>query len=423
METIIIRTAIKSNDLEQLKQLFKTAFHPEKVDEFAEVLYQHLPNLKKEYWLVAEDTSKEQIVAALALIPWEWKMENTIFKVAEMGIVATLPEYRGKGLMHKLNKAFENVMQEEGFFLSSIQGIPGFYHKLGYEYAVELENHIYTPLDLLNNLLKESEFSFRMAEKSDIPFLMDEEQKFQQKFELSVNKSAELWNYQLRESLKTECASEIWMIETNNQQYYFKILLHGFGAGLILSEMSEGISFDAMQASFSFIKSLAIKKQKPYVRLNMHRESTAAKHVLALGANGGKSYALQVKITEPIKLLRQLVPVLEKRIRQSEFNDFTGIFRLNLYQFSIDLNWNRGMLISIEKGNDQEQMLTFNVNPRWFPMLCLGHRNWEEIQWMHPDVKPEFLVLNPIDNGNNAKIGKLMQVLFPKVKGWINLQY
>lgn len=423
MENIIIRAAINDSDLKQLKQLYYTAFYPERVDEFTEVLFKHLPKLKKGYWLVAEDKSNQKIVAAIALLPWQWIMQGVCLKVAEMGIVATLPEYRGKGLMRKLNLAFEEGMKKEGFYLSTIQGIPGFYYKLGYEYAVGLENQIQVPFTLLNSLNENSDYSFRKAEVSDIPFLMEEEQRFQQKFDLAVNRSKEHWYYLLNESLQTECAGDIWIVNTKNEQYYFKILLQGFDVGLIITEMSENISSEALNACFGFIKNIAKEKEKPYVRLNMHNRSTAAEFVYSLGVNAGKSYAWQVKITEPIKLFQELKPIFEARMNKSEFKYFTGLFRLNLYHSSIDMVWTKGKLESIITGNNKEQELTFGINSRWLPMLCLGQRNWEEIQELHPDVMPEQVIINPANDKINKKVGAIMNVLFPKINGWINLQY
>ena len=47
------------------------------------------------------------MVATLNLIPQTWSLGGVPLKVAEMGLVATHPEYRNRGLQRMLNKEFD----------------------------------------------------------------------------------------------------------------------------------------------------------------------------------------------------------------------------------------------------------------------------------------------------------------------------
>jgi predicted acetyltransferase len=75
-------------------------------------------------------------------------LEGTKLHVAEMGLVGTQENHRGRGLMRTLNREFDKTLDEEKFDLAVIQGIPGFYHQFGYHYAIPLENHINMPLHI-----------------------------------------------------------------------------------------------------------------------------------------------------------------------------------------------------------------------------------------------------------------------------------
>lgn len=423
MNNIIFRGAIQSGDLQQLKDLYYKAFYPERVDEFAEILYNHQPNLPKANWLVAEDTVNKQIVSAIALIPWKWKLAGIELKMAEMGIVATLPEYRGKGLMHKLNQEFEKLMKQEGYFVSGIQGIPGFYHKLGYEYAVELNNHIIVPLHVLDQEQADDTYKIRKADLHDIPYLMEEEVVYGKTYDLSSVRSKDNMEYLLTHSLKTECESDIYILENGNSKCCFKVYKHGFGSGLIVTECSETATVLQLKNCLYHLNKIAKAANKPYLSLNMHRQSNLAQYVINLGAQNGKSYAWQMKITDIHELLKTLKSVFNKRIQHSKFSDFTGVFRLDFYQQAFDFDFGKGEILEIRKANDKEEPYTFAINSRWFARIVFGHNSWGELHAIHPDVSPAILAIEPVSGGVATFVGEFMNVLFPKLNGWINLQY
>src|SRR4030042_855479 len=259
MNNYLIRRATKNNDDKQLKKLYTAIFHPEEVGEMAEVLHNHFPGMKKEYWYVAEDQRSSRMVSAIALIPWTWEMNGIRLKVAEMGLVGTLEDHRGKGLQKLLNREFDRTLAEEQFDLAVIQGIPGFYHKFGYYYAIAMENHINLPMNLISGDFRTGDYSFRSAGKEDIPFLMKEEEKYRSKQLLSSVRDELHWNYLLTDSLNTEYGSELWIMQNRvkEEMFYFKIQLKGFGKGLIVSEISEDISETALYGALYFCRQKA----------------------------------------------------------------------------------------------------------------------------------------------------------------------
>jgi len=206
-EKYIIRRAKSSRDAEKLHTLFNRVFHPEDVGTLAATMFEHLPGMEKKYWFIAEEKKTGNIISAFALIPWVWELEGLKLKVAEMGIVGTLEEYRGQGLMRILNKEFDRTFEDESFDIAIIQGIPGFYDQFGYSYSVPLENHINLPLHTIPEKEKDSVYAFRLADEKDIPFLMKEDKKYRAHYSLSSFRDEAHWKYMLTESLKTENGS------------------------------------------------------------------------------------------------------------------------------------------------------------------------------------------------------------------------
>jgi predicted N-acetyltransferase YhbS len=410
--TYRIRRAESSDDANRLHALFSDVFHPEDVGTLAETMFHHLPRMEQKYWFIAEEKQSATIVSAFALIPWTWDLDGIQLRVAEMGIVGTQEKHRGRGLMRLLNQEFNTTLDTENFDLAVVQGIPGFYHRFGYSYALPLENHINMPLHLLSADQEKDRYSFRLARVEDIPYLLQEDQIYRDHFSLSTFRDNANWKYLLIDSLNTEYGSEFWIMEDrNHRKFYCRIPQHGFGRGLILSEISDRITYEALQHLLSFCKTLANERGKPYIRLNLHQDSTASKLAISMGAERGKTYAWQIKIPNIIRFLKTIRPVLETRLAASSFNNYSGTLRLNFYKTKIDLLWVEGRLENVVQGEGECQDI-FSINTDLFPALCLGHRTWRELQYVRPDISP-----------SSGKSMLLIESLFPPRKSWIYEQY
>jgi predicted N-acetyltransferase YhbS len=409
----IIRRAESAGDGQKLHDLFSEVFHPEEVGILAETMFHHLPGMKRNYWFIAEERTTGRIVSAFALIPWTWEMEGIKCQVAEMGIVGTLKEHRGQGLMKVLNREFDQTLEQEGFDLAVIQGIPGFYHQFGYSYAVPLENDINLPLHAIAPEEEDDVYTFRLAALEDIPYLMQDEASYRASTAVSSYRDEAHWRYLLTESQKTEYGSEFWIMEdvTKAERHYCRIPSQGFGEGLIVSEISETITFDALRSLFVFCKQLAVERKKPYVRLNLHNESVAGRAAIAMGAKEGTPYAWQIKIPDAARFLTTITPLLERRILASSFRHFSGVFKLSFYKTAIDLVWEDGRLDAVQPGSGKSQY-TFSINADLFPALCLGHRTWQELRVNRPDISP-----------NSAGSALFAETLFPAGRLWIHEQY
>ncbi len=400
-------------DGKKLHPLFSKVFYPEEVGLLAETIFHHCPGMENKYWFIAEENKTGQIAAAFALIPWAWEMEGVTLKVAEMGIVGTLEEHRGQGLMRILNKEFDKTLDEEGFDLAVIQGIPGFYHQFGYSYAVPLENHINLPLHVIPEEQEQHGYAFRLAGEEDVPYLMQEDARYRASFSLSSFRGAARWKYLLTESLKTEYGSQYWIMEhkETGERFYFRVPEHGFGTGLIVSEISEGMSFEALRSLFTFCRQQAVERQKAYIRLNLHNNSIAGKMAISMGAKQGAPYAWQIKLPDVTRFLTTIAPLLERRIQASCFKHFSGVFRLNFFKTTLDLIWKNGLLESVGAGKGEGEY-TFSLSADLFPALCLGHRAWSELRYIRPDIFP-----------NSAHAALFIETLFPPKASWIYEQY
>jgi len=407
-----IRRAVSSSDAAKLCSLFNDVFHPQKVGELAETMFHHLPRMEMKYWFIAEEKASSEIVSAFTLIPWTWSYKGIRLNVAEMGIVGTQEKHRQRGLMRSLNREFDKTLEEEGFDLTFIQGIPGFYQKFGFQYSIPLENHLNLAFSKIPEL-KDEHFMFRLAGLDDIPFLMKEDEKNRSYYDISSFRDEAIWRYLLTHSLETEYGSEYWIMEGSDSfgPYYLRIPEEGFGEGLIISETSEDLNYEAFISLLNFCKRKAGERDKPYLRFNLHNESTAGRMVLSLGAEQETQHACQIKFPDKISFLKKTSPILEKRMKDSCFNNFSGAIRLDFYTENIDLVWKHGRLENVRPG-EGDCAETFCISPEHFPALCLGHRSWRELRYIKPDIFPQ-----------SKRCGLMIETLFPATVSWIHEQY
>ena len=423
-----IRRAESPDDAGKLRHHFDRIFLPEEVGEFAETVFSHLPGMKNERWFIAVEEETGEIASAFALIPWTWEMAGTRLKVAEMGIVGTGEGHRNRGLMRLLYREFEATLAEEGFDLAVVQGIPGFYRRFGYYYSIPLEPHIDIPLHLVPYSTGEGDggaYDFRLAEEGDIPFLLGEDEGYRRSNFISVFRDGAHWKYLLTYSPKIACGSEFWIMEgrEREERCYFRISRQGFGAGLIVSEVSEGISDDALTNLFAFCKKICAERNKPYIRLNLAVESTAAKTAISFGASVGRPYAWQIKIPDRGRFLGKIAPVLEARLKKSSLAGFTGTLRLDLYCEQIDLCWSEGRLESVTSGRGGECEKAVFIPEDLFAPLVLGHRTWRELQDIRPDLFPAMMYVGPGVGSASDKTVRLIDALFPAERSWVYEQY
>jgi len=427
-----IRRAGSPDDAGKLRDHFDRIFLPEEVGEFAETISLHFPGMKNERWFIAVEEETGEIASAFALIPWTWEMAGLKLKVAEMGIVGTGEGHRNRGLMRLLNREFDATLAEEEFDLAVVQGIPGFYHRFGYYYSIPLEPHIDIPHHLVPDSTGDGDggaYEFRLGGTEDAPFLVGEDERYRRSNFLSVFRDERIWRYLLTYCPKIACGSEFWIMEgrktdgETDERYYFRISRQGFGAGLIVSEISEGISEDALTSLFSFCKKKCAERDKPFIRLNLAMESTAAKTAISFGASVGRPYAWQIKIPDKMSFLTKIAPVLEARLKESSLVGFTGTLRLDFYREQIDLIWSEGRLESVTPGRGGECENTLFVPEDLFAPLILGHRTWQELQYTRPDIFPAMLYVGPGVDSASDKTKRLIDALFPAESSWVYEQY
>ncbi len=96
-----------------------------------------------------EDRQKVELIINGESVSWLWiidlnmRVGSAVLRIGGIGGVETKPEHRLKGYAAKVLEKSMQVMQEEGYDLSILFGIPNFYHRFGYipvlpEYTLQI---------------------------------------------------------------------------------------------------------------------------------------------------------------------------------------------------------------------------------------------------------------------------------------------
>ncbi|MBK8026620.1 MAG: GNAT family N-acetyltransferase [Chloroflexi bacterium] len=200
-----IKSVASVEDVERVAKFNAAAFGPQEESMSRALILSH-PDTRPEHWLYAEEDSTGLVVASLCLIPWRWNYAGVELRSGELGICATLENYRNRGLIRALNVRHKDLLREGGFHLSHIQGIPYFYRQFGYEYALPLEGGWEIEL----RQIPDDEpvgFSFRPAVIEDIPTLARLCDEARAAFAISSLREEGVWRYFFEAGPEREQAS------------------------------------------------------------------------------------------------------------------------------------------------------------------------------------------------------------------------
>jgi len=309
-DSLVMKSISTEEEIERL-DAFNVTIHGEEVEGLTRTLIHYHPRTQPEHWLFVEDEQNGQIVSSLCLIPWTWHYEGVELRAGEMGIVGTLPEYRGRGLIRQLDKRFKELLDEGGFDLSHIQGIPYYYRQFGYEYAIPLQ--VWNRLELRDIVGGEESISFRPATREDIPTLAKLYDEAAGSISVSAVRDEASWRYLFDHSPDTGCLHEYWLAQDRNGAIcgYWGIEHLGFGEGLTISETSL-MDYQTALASIRQFKALAAERCKPTVRFSLPG-GILTKTARSMGLKEEGVYSWQILIPDTARFLKTITPVLEKR--------------------------------------------------------------------------------------------------------------
>lgn len=103
---------------------------------WVEGLFDGHPSAGPEDFLVAYEVASGRPVGSLVDLRQTWTLGGVRLPVSQVELVATAPEHRGNRLTERLFAALHQRFAADGVAVQMIEGIPYFYRRLGYDYAL-----------------------------------------------------------------------------------------------------------------------------------------------------------------------------------------------------------------------------------------------------------------------------------------------
>jgi hypothetical protein len=154
------------------------------------------PSVSPDHFLVAEEVASGQPVASLVELRQDWTLSGVRLPVAQIELVGTAPEHRGHRLTDRLFAALHERHSAEDIALQVIEGIPYFYRRLGYHYALANDGAPTLSAATLTSAAPEHPM-LRSANATDAADLAQIDQQLAEDDTLFCPRDANVWRYEI----------------------------------------------------------------------------------------------------------------------------------------------------------------------------------------------------------------------------------
>ncbi len=417
-----------ASDRERLPTFYKETFeeadgHPNTLDLWTQELLQHPQMSLADFFVVVDPAADDKIVSALLLIPQIWRYEAIDLPFGRIELVATDKAYRRRGLVRELIKAAHERSEALGHIAQGITGIPHYYRQFGYAMTLDLGLMGTISLSVAPPLKEDEQpkFTLREATGDDIPLLMELDSYSAHTSLVTVAWSAEYWRFVLTgRAEKSPMKMHMHMIVDTEETPVGYISLGTidekhtalYCQRWVVGEKTSYLAvFDDVMRS---LQQYAAERSEKVV--NLYFDSSFPDELLAVmrytftSMQRESMYAWYLRVPDRARFLRQIAPVLERRLEGSAAHRYTGEITLGFYDFStLKMNFEDGKLVSVENGEVTDDTKLNGEFPyhTWLHMV-FGQNTYRELQQVLPDV------------GLHREAAVVMQAIFPKKRSSIS---
>ncbi|MHA1460668.1 MAG: GNAT family N-acetyltransferase [Promethearchaeota archaeon] len=391
----------KKEESQQILEL-NVNVHGETVRDYIKHIFLNHPRREDTLFLYIKDSNTNKIVSSISLMPLEWRFKSINIPVCEMGFVGTLEQYRGKELIVELNNLYERIMAEKGYLISVIRGIPYYYRKLGYEFAIPLDHRMFLSLSKIPQ--DDLEFlKIRKANLFDTDFIANRYNQYYDDFFVANIFDKDCYISKFCNDFYNEFKTSTYLIETDGEPIaYFTFGKSYDNKGYDIKPSC--INRESGIKILQFTKEIVSIENSDHVDLAVREDTDLAELICELGGTTYDTYAWQVKVPNLKSYLEKIKPILENRIHNSNFQGITQDLKISDYKTTIILSFNDGQIstIKMEKGYPKETTCDLKLPGSILFKLILGDRSFKEIKHIIKDAIVKH------------KSRKLIDVLFPK---------
>ncbi len=343
----------------------------------------------------------ERVVSSLCVLPTRLRVGGVDIPVGQPEFVATAASHGHGGLVRAQMGVVHGWSAERGDLTQIIAGIPYFYRRFGYEYAIAFPR-VRLVLPGVSLSMPDG-WSVRRAEVGDVPEIMRLHALAQDSFSLAAIRTDEWWRW----SLGVGEPSHVCVAEYDGAVRGTAGLGDGPPGLDDTVTMVRTVAYDRLGALRAFLaeaattgKPVAVEERGPF---------TAP--VDQISHRHPHHYAMYVRVADPVALLNHLRPVLSARLAASPRGDDTGQLLLSSYSSSLVIHYDRGEVTAVEAGPPEQTPVAqggAGVPPDLIATLIYGRYGALGLAERHDDVRL-------------GRVADLMETLFPRLDADIAL--
>ena len=376
------------------------------------------PTTKASDFTVVTDTDG-RIISSLNLISQTWAYDGIPFAVGRPELVATLPEYRRRGLVRQQMALIHQKSAARGELVQAITGIPWYYRQFGYEMGLDLGGgrQLFWARPGNDEKVETEPYQVRPATADDIPVLQELYTAHLGRSLIARLRTPELWRYEMfgsnPESLWT---LKLKMVLTPDDEVVGYVNYEPFGTAIAIAELGVRPGHSWRSVGRFLVRYLreeaavlnatrAADKQLTNLSFNLGQAHTVYEALDPDLEKQTRPYAWYVRVPDIPAFLRYIAPALERQLAGSVMAGHTGTCKINLYRSRFMMVWENGRLTEVTDGYEYERLEEGDARfpDLTFLQLLFGFRSFEELLVAFVDCYP---------SDNTTRV--LLRALFPK---------
>ncbi len=376
------------------------------------------PTTKADDFTVVTDADG-RIVSSLNLISQTWAYDGIPFAVGRPELVATLPEYRRRGLVREQMTVIHRKSAARGELVQAITGIPWYYRQFGYEMGLDLggSRQLFWARPGNDEKVETEPYHLRPATADDIPLLQELYLAHLGHSLISRLRSPEQWRYEMfgshPESIWT---LKLKIIQTSDDKIVGYVSYDPFGTAIEITELGvrPGHSWRAVgrfllrylrQEAAALNLGRAADKQLTNLTFNLGQAHPIYEALEPELEKQIRPYSWYVRVPDIPAFLRHIAPALERQLAGSVMAGHTGISKINLYRSRFVMVWEDGRLKEVTDGYEYERLEHGDANfpDLTFLQLLFGFRSYDELNAAFVDCY-----------SRDATTRVLLRALFPR---------
>ncbi len=375
------------------------------------------PNIGPRDFAVVEHTRSGALAACTCLLRYTCRYEGVPFGFGRPELVASLPEYRRRGLVRAIFSLVHARSETAGDLVQGITGIPYYYRQFGYEYAAVLEDDVTVYFPAIPALKPGSPepYTLREASLDDIPLLQRLWARTHAEAAVWTDIEEDYWRWAMAGT--DPAAMERWrvyLIADSAGRKVGALTLFPGRRGAALSV--HGPMVESGTPLVRVMPSVLRALQALATTVKARPESPAAGAITFRYADPSLRgslagipfvepypYAWYLRVHDLPRFLRHIAPALERRLAASSQSGYTGDLTIDFYRGGLRIVFDHGRLAQIE---DWHRPIWGEAMAGYPPLVFLqslfGHRSFHELRSVFPDVWAE------------GDATALLDALFPK---------